>query len=205
MKRILLVKSSLHRANGASTELGSALVDELKSANPVSTVTTLDLAAAPLPHLGNEEFGSWSVPAAERTAHQSKLAARSDHLIEQLLAHDTLVLAVPMYNLTIPSTLKAWIDRIVRAGRTLRYTNDGPEGLVRGIEAYAVFARGGRYRGTPLDTQTAFIDAILGLIGIRDVQHIFAEGLAMGSGKRGESLDEARGNIVTLAGRDGGM
>jgi FMN-dependent NADH-azoreductase len=201
MKRILFVTSSLNGHDGASSEIGSELVDALVAAHPGSTVTALDLGALSLPHLASAEFTAWSVPAAERSPDQAALAARSDRLIEQLVAHDTLVLGVPMYNMTIPSTLKAWIDRVVRAGRTFRYTADGPEGLLPEIDAYAVFARGGVYRGTPLDTQTGYIQAILGLIGIGNVKTIFAEGLAMGEDKRHEGLEEARGAIAHLAGR----
>lgn len=201
MKRILFVRSSLHGHTGASNELGSELVTVLTAAHPGSSVTTLDLSELAPPHLDAEEFASWGVPAAERTAEQEKLAARSDRLIDQLLAHDTLVLGVPMYNMTIPSTLKAWIDRVVRAGRTFRYTSDGPVGLASGIEAYAVFARGGMYRGTPMDTQTGYIEAILGLIGITGVKTVFAEGLAMGEAQRHESFTEAKDAIASFAGQ----
>lgn len=198
MKRILFVKSSLNGGNGASSELGSELVAALIAAYPGSTVSNLDLSELSLPHLGIEEFQTWSVPAADRTAAQAELAARSDRLIDQLLAHDTLVLGVPMYNMTVPSTLKTWIDRIVRAGRTFRYTDDGPVGLTRGIDAYAVFARGGIYHGTPLDTQTGYLEAILGLIGIENLKTIFAEGLAMGEDNRHDSINEARAVIASL-------
>jgi len=201
MKRILFIKSSLNGARGVSSELGAELATTLRAAEPGSTVTTIDLNDPPLPHLGAEEFRAWAVPGAARTSDQAALAARSDRLIEQLQAHDTLVLGVPMYNMTIPSTLKAWIDRIARAGRTFRYTADGPEGLLRGIDAYVVFARGGRYRGTPMDTQTGYIEAILGLVGINDVKTVFAEGLAMGEEHRLAGLDGARSEIAALAGQ----
>lgn len=200
MKRILFVRSSLNGGNGISSELGSELVSALTGTHPGSTVSVLDLSELALPHLGAEEFEAWGVPAEQRTAAQAELAARSDRLIEQLLAHDTLVLGVPMYNMAIPSTLKAWIDRVTRAGRTFRYTEDGPVGLTRGIDAYAVFARGGQYRGTPLDTQTGHLKAILGLIGIENVKTVFAEGLAMGDDNRQEAITGARAAIASLAG-----
>lgn len=200
MKRILFVKSSLNGHQGASNALGAELVSALTAYHPGSTVTSLDLAELSLPHLGAEEFQAWSIPPADRTPQQAELAARSDLLIDQLLAHDTLVLGVPMYNMTIPSTLKSWIDRVVRAGRTFRYTSDGPVGLTSGIDAYAVFARGGMYRGTALDTQTGYIKAILGLIGIDNVYNVFAEGLAMGDDRRHDSIEEARDVITSLTG-----
>lgn len=195
MKRILFVTSSLQGGQSASTALGTELVERLRSSRPGSTVTVLDLDELALPHLDAAEFQAWGVPEAERGAREAALTSRSDELIEQLLSHDTLVLGIPMYNLTIPSTLKAWIDRVVRAGRTFRYTADGPVGLVRGIDAYAVFARGGMYQGTPLDTQTDYVRAILGLIGIDNLRTVFAEGLAMGEESRRQGLDTARGDI----------
>jgi len=177
MKRILYVRSSLFSDASASNQLADELLMQLASKYPGSSITTLDLAAEPMPHLGEAEFGAWLVPESERTPAQRAQAATSDRLIDQLFEHDTLVLAVPMYNLGIPSTLKAWIDRIARAGRTFRYTAEGPQGLVRGMTAHLVFARGGEYRGTPLDTQTGHLQSVLGLIGITDIRSVYAEGL----------------------------
>ena len=201
MKRILFVKSSLNGAESASSGLAQELVAELGARHPGSSVTTVDLDRLTLPHLGAAEFKSWLVPSGERNSEQVDLAACSDRLIAQLLAHDTLVLAIPMYNMGVPSTLKAWIDRVVRAGKTFRYTDSGPLGLVRDVDAYAVFARGGAYRGTPLDTQTGYVKAILGLIGIKDVKTVFAEGLAMGDESRDQSLGEAHDVIASLFNR----
>lgn len=198
MKRILFVTSSLKGGESASTGLGGELVAALSRRNPGSSVTTLDLDELRLPHLDAVEFDAWRVPAEQRGEEQGRLAAISDRLIDQLLSHDTLVLGVPMYNLAIPSTLKAWIDRVVRAGRTFRYTADGPVGLVNGVDAYAVFARGGMYRGTAVDTQTGYIEAILGLIGIRDVKKVFAEGLAMGDEQHHDAIGQAREMIASL-------
>lgn len=200
MKRILFVKSSLNGEHSASNTLASELVAGLRDHHPGSTVTTLDLSALALPHLDAEELEAWSTPAGERGSGEIERAACSDRLIAQLRAHDTLVLAIPMYNLTVPTTLKAWIDRIVRAGKTFRYTTEGPVGLVTGVDAYAVFARGGRYRGTPMDTQTGYVEAVLGLIGITNVRTIFAEGLAIGDDERREALDAARNDIASAVG-----
>ena len=120
-------------------------------------------------------------------------------MIDALFAHDTLVLAVPIYNLGIPSTLKAWIDRVARAGKTFRYTAEGPNGLVNGVGAYVFFARGGVYRKTSLDTQTGYLRAVLGLMGITDVETVYAEGLVMGDKARNARLAEARSAISMLA------
>lgn len=198
MKRILHIRSSLFGDASASNQLADELLAQLTDTYPGSSITTLDLAAEPLPHLGEAEFGAWLVPESERTPTQQALADTSDRLIEQLLAHDVLVLAVPMYNLGIPSTLKAWIDRIARAGKTFRYTADGPQGLVRGVSAHLVFTRGGEYRGTPLDTQTGHLQSVLRLIGISDIRSVYAEGLNMGEPRRQQGFDEARSAIGSL-------
>lgn len=199
MKRILFIHSSIFGDDSASTKIAWSLVEQVVDDNPGSEVTRIDLAEQALPHLDTEEFRSWTIPAEQRDAKQADLAARSDRLIEQLLSHDTLVLAVPMYNLGIPSTLKAWIDRVARAGKTFSYTADGPVGLVQGMQAYLVFARGGMYRNTPLDTQTGYLKSVLGLMGIGVAETIYAEGLNMGAEKREQSLSGALGQIGKLA------
>jgi len=198
MKRILFIHSSLFSDNSASTQIAQSLVKQLIEENPGSEVTRVDLANNALPHLEADEFNSWMIPADQRDEAQKVLASRSDKLIDQLLSHDTLVLAVPMYNLGIPSTLKTWIDRISRTGKTFSYTADGPVGLVEGMHAYLVFARGGIYRDTPLDTQTGHLTAVLGLMGINKVETIFAEGLNMGEEAREKSLAAAMADVSYL-------
>ena len=198
MKRILFIRSSLFAGNSASNQLGDEFVQLLVERNPGSTVTTLDLANAPLPHLDAEEFSSWQVDATERSDTQQILAGISDRLIDQLFAHDTLVFAIPMYNMGIPSTLKAWIDRVVRAGKTFRYTSEGPEGLVEDTDAYLLFTRGGNYKDTPMDTQTGYMKGVLGLMGIHNTETVFAEGLAR-SDQRENALEDARRLISQLA------
>lgn len=202
MKRILLIQSSIFDDKSASARVADALVKGLLDNHPGSSVTRLDLARENLEHLQADEFKSWSVPADQRNEEQASLARLSDELIGQLLAHDTLVLAVPMYNLGIPSTLKTWIDRVTRAGMTFRYTEDGPQGLVEGMRAYLVFARGGVYRGTERDTQTGYLKSLLGLIGITEVETVFAEGLNMGEAARQESLDGALSKVEELVAED---
>ncbi len=199
MNRILYLRSSLFGDDSVSNQLADEFLEGLKARNPGVRVTTLDLAKDPLPHLGAEEFGAWTVPDGQRSNAQRELAALSDQLIDTLFAHDTLVLAVPMYNLGIPPTLTAWIDRVARAGKTFRYTAEGPEGLVNSVRAYVFFARGGVYRDTSLDTQTGHLKAVLGLMGITDVETVYAEGLNMGDKARSASLAAARSAISSLA------
>ena len=198
MKRILFLRSSLFNGDGASSQLGDEFVAQLTAQYPDSRVTILDLARNPLPHLSADEFNSWVTAEEERSVAQRELAAISDRLLDQLFDHDILVFAVPLYNLGIPSTLKAWIDRVARAGKTFRYTSNGPQGLLGDKQAYLLFARGGIYRDTPLDTQTPYLKSILGLMGITAVETVYAEGLNMGEEKQASALDEARSAIKQL-------
>ncbi|WP_444676746.1 FMN-dependent NADH-azoreductase [Halomonas sp. E19] len=195
--RILLLTSSILGEHGQSSALASHFRHRAAERDDLA-VTQRDLAAESLPHLGLEELSSWQVAAAERSAEQQVLVQRSDALIDELQAHDVLVLAVPMYNFGIPSQLKAWFDRVMRAGVTFRYTEQGPEGLVQGKRAVILAARGGQYAGTALDTQTPHLKAMLGMIGISDVSVVYAEGLAMGEGRRDAALKEARQAIDGL-------
>ncbi|RCV85997.1 FMN-dependent NADH-azoreductase [Billgrantia montanilacus] len=199
--RALVVTSSILGAQGQSLALADHFTARSKERAALE-ITRRDLVVDELPHLGVDELSSWQVPAAERTPEQRALAGRSDGLIDELKAHDVLVLSVPLYNLGIPSQLKAWFDRVLRAGETFRYTDKGPQGLVEGKRAVILAARGGQYAGSELDSQTPHLKSMLGLIGITDVTVVFAEGLAMGEGHRDASLKEARqaidGLVTTL-------
>ena len=141
------------------------------------------MIADALPHLDIAELGAWTTPADERSDEQKALAARSDELLAELRANDVLVLAVPMYNLGIPSQLKAWFDRVLRAGETFRYTENGPQGR-QGKRVIILAARGGIYAGSDMDSQTPHLKSMLGLMGITDVDVVYAEGLNMGEEQR---------------------
>jgi FMN-dependent NADH-azoreductase len=135
----------------------------------------------------------------ERTAAQAEHVAYSDALIGELERADVIVLGLPMYNFGIPSTLKAYFDQIARAGRTFRYTQSGSEGLLKGKRAIVIATRGGRYAGTPLDSQTGYVRDFLRFLGIRDVEFVYAEGLALGEEPRAAALANARQAILALA------
>ncbi|MCP1303395.1 MULTISPECIES: NAD(P)H-dependent oxidoreductase [unclassified Halomonas] len=188
--RALLVTSSILGDNGQSNALATHFQQQAAARDGVA-VTHRDVVANALPHLAIEELGAWQTPADERTTEQQALAAHSDELLAELRANDVLVLAVPMYNLGIPSQLKAWFDRVLRAGETFRYTENGPQGLIEGKRAIILAARGGQYAGTEFDSQTPHLKTMLGLMGISDVEVVFAEGLNMGDAHRDAALKEA--------------
>ena len=199
MTRVLVLTSSILAENGQSKGLAEHFIAGAEGRGV--EVTHRDLVASELSHLGLAELGSWQVAEEERSPEQRELAARSDELIAELRDHDVVVLAVPMYNFGIPSQLKAWFDRVMRAGVTFRYTDSGPEGLLEGKRAVILAARGGQYAGTEMDTQTPHLKLMLGMIGIGEVETVFAEGLAMGDGTRDAALKEARHAIASLVER----
>ncbi|NDV93208.1 FMN-dependent NADH-azoreductase [Alteromonas sp. 345S023] len=178
MHNILFIKSSLSGEQGQSTILSQSLVEQFKS-NASVNVVERDLAKEPLPHLTQAELGAWSTEPEQRTDEQNALASTSDILIEELKNSDTIVIAMPMYNFGVPSTFKAWVDRIARAGVTFRYTENGPVGLLENKKLFVVATRGGLYEGTAKDSQTQYLNDVFALIGIKDINFVYAEGLNM--------------------------
>jgi FMN-dependent NADH-azoreductase len=143
-----------------------------------------------------------TLPAEKRSPAQSVAIAVSDALVDELLAADVLVLAVPMYNFGVPSSLKAWIDRVVRAGRTFAYNENGPQGLATGKKAIVVLARGGVYSDgpmRPLDYQESYLRSVLGFIGITNVKVVRVEGVGMGEEAIKKALTSAKAQTEEAA------
>lgn len=198
MKRILQINSSLHGAGGESSRLASEFAAALQ-ARTGAALSVRDLTEDPVPHLTAARFAAFTTAPAERTPEQQAVAAYSDALIEELRQSDVIVLGLPMYNFNLPSSLKAYFDHIARAGVTFRYTEKGPEGLLKNKKVYVFAARGGSYVGTPADSQTAYVRHFLGFLGMTEVEFIYAEGLAAGETQRQQSLSQARDTIAALA------
>src|SRR5690606_12729038 len=152
---------------------------------PGLSVQYRDMDADPLPHLDGQVL-SGAAPA---------VAAESERVLQQFLDADVVVIGAPMYNFSIPSTLKAWIDRIAVAGRTFRYTADGPEGLAGGKRVAVASARGGLHAGAPSDFQEPYLKFIFGFMGIADVEFIRAERLAVSADHRRDALAAAHAAI----------
>ena len=198
MQTVLQLTTSLFGEQGQSSRLASEFSQALAEEGG-GKVVVRDLAQHPLPHLTAERFTAFGTLAAQRTLEQQRLVAESDALIDELRRADVLVIGLPMYNFGVPSTLKAYFDHVARAGVTFRYTADGPVGLLTGKKAYVFATRGGKHAGTATDLQTGFVRQFLGFIGIRDVEFIYAEGLALGEQQREQSLAAAAERIVQLA------
>ena len=195
MKTLLQINSSLQGAGSRSTGLATRIAESLLARHPGATRIIRDLGADPIPHLDGGTFEAFCDPAAAVTQAQRSGLALSNALIAELEEADVLVIGAPMYNFGIPSTLKAWIDHVTRARVTFRLTDAGPEGLLRGKKAYVAIARGGKYLGNGADLQTAYLEMALGLIGITDVDFIYAEGLALGPHSEATALEEAHLSI----------
>ncbi|WP_166266545.1 FMN-dependent NADH-azoreductase [Marinobacter caseinilyticus] len=198
MKNILVITASIFGQDGQSSQLVKKTLDNLKAQHPGVSVVYRDLAANPVPHLDADRFGAFSAATDERSGEQQRVVDYSDGLINEIVEADTIVLGVPMYNFGIPSALKAYFDHIARAGVSFRYTAQGPVGLLQDRPVYVLAARGGIYAGTSNDTQTPYIRAFLGFLGIKDVNFVYAEGLNMGDDHKHEALDGAATNIDAL-------
>ncbi len=198
MKKLLQINSSIFSTGGQSSRLAERFVAAWREAHPGATVTVRDLAREPIPHLDAARFAAFVAKPEERTADQQAAAEVSDALIAELKGADVLVLGLPLYNLGLPSTLKAYFDHVGRAGHTFKYTEQGPVGLLNGKQAYVFAARGGLYEGTQLDTQTGYVRDFLGFMGITDVEFVYAEGLAISEDSKNAGLARAHRKIGDL-------
>ena len=180
---ILHIDASINGDNSASRAISRSIVEQLKSALWGEEVAYRDLAAEPLPHLTLDAFADTSV-------------------LDEFLAADVVVIGAPMYNFTLPTQLKAWIDRIVIAGTTFRYTESGPEGLAKGKRVIIALARGGIYsEGSPasaLEHLETYLRGVFNFIGI-EPEFVVAEGLNLSPENRQQALDFAIGETVRLA------
>ncbi|MRI32509.1 FMN-dependent NADH-azoreductase [Endozoicomonas sp. OPT23] len=198
MTKVLHINSSLFGNQGESSQLATQFVEKLVAGQKGSQVKNRILADDTVPHLNAETFQGFMLDVSEQNDQQKAMTALSNTLIDEVKEADVLVLGVPLYNFTMPSTLKSWFDFIARAGITFRYTENGPVGLLENKKAYVFAARGGLYQGTEMDTQTPLIRHFLAFIGITDVEFIYAEGLSMGGDARESALQNASQHIDQL-------
>ncbi|WP_419759821.1 FMN-dependent NADH-azoreductase [Acidisoma sp.] len=202
MTHILLIQSSSNLASSVSRDLSETYVNDYKATHPDTTVTERDLVSSPIPHLGVDLLGGFFGKPEALTEAQKAALALSNTLVDEMMAASLIVIGVPMYNFSIPSALKAWIDHVVRAGRTFHYTAEGPSGLVTGKKAVLFLAAGGVYSNgpyKPYDFQETYLRAILGFIGITDVTVIRAEGLALGEESAAKAKADAHARTAALA------
>ncbi|KIU44388.1 MULTISPECIES: FMN-dependent NADH-azoreductase [Pseudomonas] len=199
MSRVLIIESSARLQDSVSRQLTRDFTSQWQAANPADQISVRDLALNPVPHLDSHLLGGWMKPEAQRSAEEVQALARSNELTDEVLAADVLVLAAPMYNFTIPSTLKAWLDHVLRAGITFKYTPTGPQGLLTGKRAYVLTARGGIHAGAGSDHQEPYLRQVMAFIGIHEVTFIHAEGLNMGGDFHEKGLNQAKALLAAVA------
>lgn len=196
MSKVLVLKSSILAGYSQSSQLADYYVDQAKANG--DEVTLRDLAANPIPVLDGELVGALRPSDAPLSPRQQEALSLSDALIAELQAHDVIVIAAPMYNFNIPTQLKNYFDLIARAGVTFRYTEAGPEGLVKGKRAVILSSRGGIHKDTASDLLTPYVKLFLGFIGISDVNFVFAEGIAYGPEVATKATDDAKNAIKQI-------
>ncbi|MGQ2929471.1 MAG: FMN-dependent NADH-azoreductase [Sphingopyxis sp.] len=194
MSHILRIDASARNSGSTTRQLTDQLVARLVEQGYGAAVTQRDLALTPPALLTENWVGANFTDDAERNDDQRAALALSDELIAELEAADTIVIGVPVYNFGIPAALKAWVDLIARARRTFRYTETGPEGLLKGKKAYLVVASGGVPVGSDYDFASRYMLQLLGFVGITDVQIIAADQQMLD----GEAIARATASIADL-------
>ena len=193
MNNVLVLKSSILTDNSQTNQLSDYFVSKLAGKN----VVIRDLAANPLPHF--DATAATALRGQPTSAEENALLALSDELVAEIKKADTLIINTPMYNFHIPTQLKSYFDFIARPRVTFQYTEKGPEGLLKGKKAVVLAAFGGFHQNQPTDLVTSYMKAILGFVGITDVQFIYVEGIGFGPEAVEKAQAQAKAEIDKLA------
>ncbi len=201
--KLLHVDSSVLGANSVSRRLTANAVADWVATHPGTEVEYLDLAVSAPSHFDADSLGFRLPEGTPLTDVQKRENAVSEQLVSQFLSADVIVVGAPLYNFSIPSQLKAWIDRLAQPGRTFKYTEKGPTGLATGKTVIVVSTRGGIYStseaGQAAEHQESYLQVVFGFFGITDVRFVRAEGLAMGDQQKAQALEAAAGDIRRAA------
>jgi FMN-dependent NADH-azoreductase len=201
MNKLLHIDSSVLGPHSVSRQVSAAIVDRLRQATPNLEVTYRDLTTTPLSHLSGAHLAA-AQGAASADAGLAQEIATGQAVLDEFLAADTVVLGAPMYNFTLPSQLKAWIDRIIVAGKTFKYDANGPQGLAGDKRVIVAITRGGFYGpGTPsaaLEHLESYLRGIFGFIGVTKLEFIFADGIQIGPEHREKALASAMQAVTNL-------
>lgn len=196
MTNILHITASIRGEESVSTDLGLRIVESLRTKDG-ATVVTRDLAQNDLPFVDADRFAANLAPHANRSVAQHELAAIADTLIEELQEADVIVFSTPIYNFTMPASVKAWADLVARAGTTFEYTAEGPKGKLTGKKAYLAIASGGTPVGSEVDFMSPWLKFFLGFLGVHDVEYVAADGI-LGEGGE-ETIAAAKEKAGMLA------
>ncbi|QBA19826.1 FMN-dependent NADH-azoreductase [Chryseobacterium indologenes] len=182
MKRVLHIISSPRSGSSISKKLGNAVVEKIAAKYPDSVFKKRDLTNPLFPHLEEAHINAFFTPAENRTAEQQEIVKLSDTVIDELQEADIIIIEAPLYNFSITSTLKSWLDHIARAGKTFSYSENGPEGLVKNKKVYLAFSSGGVYsegERQAYDFVVPYLEKTLGFMGMTDISVVRAEGLSV--------------------------
>ena len=201
MSQLLHIDSSILGGNSVSRQLTAQIVASWRAAHPATEVSYLDLAVETPNHFSADAMGFRLPPSSEQLSEvQKRENAISEALVLQFLAADVLVIGAPLYNFSIPTQLKAWIDRIAQVGRTFKYTDKGAVGLAGGKTVIVASTRGGVYStsdaGNAMEHQESYLKTIFGFFGVTDVRFVRAEGLGMGEAAKTAALASAKLDIL---------
>lgn len=199
--QLLHLDSSVSGADSVSRELSAEIVTRLRTLYPSIHVVSHDLAADPLSHLSGAHMGARYGVESNDPAFNIDLA-KGDSYLEELLASDIVVLGVPMYNFSIPTSLKAWIDRIAVAGKTFRYSDAGPVGLLQNKRVFIASSRGSVYPAGSAhaanEHQESYLSALLAFLGVHNITVVRAEGLAFGPEAKAAAVAQALESIAAI-------
>ena len=193
MNNVLVLKSSILANNSQTNQLSDYFVSKLADKN----VVIRDLAANPLPHF--DATAATALRGQPTSAEENALLALSDELVAEIKNADTLIINAPMYNFHIPTQLKSYFDFIARPRVTFQYSEKGPEGLLKGKKAVVLVAFGGFHQNQPTDLVTSYMKAILGFVGITDVQFVYMEGIGFGPEAVEKAQAQAKAEIDKIA------
>ncbi|TBL56270.1 FMN-dependent NADH-azoreductase [Hafnia paralvei] len=199
MSKVLVLKSSILANYSQSNVLADYFVEQWRQQHNDDQIQVRDLAADPIPVLDGELVGALRPSDAPLTPRQQDALELSNTLIEELKASGVIVIAAPMYNFNISTQLKNYFDLVARAGVTFRYTEAGPEGLLKGKKVYVLTSRGGIHKDTDTDLVTPYLRVFLGFIGLTDVEFVFEEGIAYGPDMATKAQQDAKALISQLA------
>lgn len=176
MANILNIKTSITGENSVSNQLSQAVINQLLEKNPESKVVVRDLALEPIPHLEIHHFNASRLADEERSEEQKEASKHSDQSLKEIQEADIIVIGVPFYNFTFPSTLKSWIDSISVAGKTFSYADGTPKGLLENKKIYLNVAAGGVYENGLIENMEHYLRTLFGFIGITDVEVFISQG-----------------------------
>jgi FMN-dependent NADH-azoreductase len=201
MSTLLHINSSVRVNGSASRQLTGEFVAKWQAAHPNNRVVERDLASEEVPHLTEQTIGAFFTPPDQRSSEQINAVQLSDTLVAELTAADIIVIGAPMYNFSVSSALKAWIDHIARAGVTFKYTETGPVGQLTGKKVIVFTSRGGVYSEGPyksMDFHETYLRGVLGFVGLTDVTFVHTEGLALGEESTATAFTKTRRAMADL-------